>query len=103
MQRRIVELADLMEEFGLAEAELESDGKRVAFRRRSLAIDLPPASEALSVFDEALSEPHAVETRPAGTPVTSPMTGIFFPAPSPNAAPFVKEGEPVMAGQVVGL
>jgi acetyl-CoA carboxylase biotin carboxyl carrier protein len=35
--------------------------------------------------------------------VSSPMTGIYYSAPSPNAPEFVKEGDSVTAGQVVGL
>ena len=31
------------------------------------------------------------------------MTGIYYSAPNPGAAPFVKEGDHVTAGQVVGL
>ncbi len=36
-------------------------------------------------------------------PVNSPMTGIYYTAPSPSAPPFVKEGDTVTADQVVGL
>ncbi len=39
----------------------------------------------------------------AGTPMTSPMTGIFYTSPSPGAPLFAKEGDQVNAGQVVGL
>jgi acetyl-CoA carboxylase biotin carboxyl carrier protein len=31
------------------------------------------------------------------------MTGIFYDSPSPGADPFVKPGDDVEAGQVVGL
>ncbi|RYG32121.1 hypothetical protein EON81_21385, partial [bacterium] len=40
---------------------------------------------------------------PKGTPITSPMNGIFYNAPSPGSPPFVKEGDTVQAGQTVGL
>jgi acetyl-CoA carboxylase biotin carboxyl carrier protein len=40
---------------------------------------------------------------PKGTPITSPMTGIFYSSPSPGAPAYCKEGETVNAGQVVGL
>ena len=36
-----------------------------------------------------------------GTPITSPMVGAFYAAPSPGAKPFVKVGDIVSAGQVV--
>ena len=31
------------------------------------------------------------------------MTGIYYSAPSPGSPPFVKEGDSVSAGQVIGL
>ena len=36
-----------------------------------------------------------------GTPLTSPMVGTFYRAPSPGADPFVKVGDTVKKGQVV--
>jgi len=35
--------------------------------------------------------------------VVAPLTGIFYTSPSPGAAPYVKEGAHVSAGQVIGL
>jgi acetyl-CoA carboxylase biotin carboxyl carrier protein len=107
LKQRITDLADLMEEFRLAEAEIESDGQRIAFRRRSQiavtsAVHSVEAAEQPEAADIA-PEAEPVSNQPKGVPVTSPMTGIFYAAPSPNAPAFVKEGEQVTAGQVVGL
>lgn len=35
--------------------------------------------------------------------VLAPLTGVFYPSPSPDAAPYVREGAPVSTGQVIGL
>lgn len=35
--------------------------------------------------------------------IKSPVPGIFYRKPSPDAAPYVSEGETVRAGDVVGL
>ena len=35
--------------------------------------------------------------------VSAPLTGIWYPAPSPGARPYVNEGDEVSAGQVIGL
>ena len=40
---------------------------------------------------------------PFGTPVNSPMAGIFYSSSSPGATPFVRPGTVVEAGQVIGL
>ena len=107
-QEKIVELAELMNEYKLGEAKLQSDGFTIAFRRRAAAQvvstqsvfhDDSGASSASYEEDEA--EPIAQVQ--AGTPITSPMNGIFYSSPSPSSPAFVKEGETVTAGQVVGL
>ncbi len=35
--------------------------------------------------------------------VTAPLVGTFYSAPSEDAEPFVKVGDPVKKGQVVGI
>lgn len=108
---RIDELAALIKEFDLAEAAWEADGLRVAFKKRrdAPAITVMPTMEYLASAHEHHVEAdyevpiHDVPEKPQGSPVTSPMNGIFYTSPSPNASPFVKEGDIVTTGQVVGL
>lgn len=38
-----------------------------------------------------------------GTDVVSPIVGVFYAASSPDAAPFVKVGDRIEKGQVVGI
>ncbi len=42
-----------------------------------------------------------VKEKPKGKPITSPMVGTFYKAPSPDASPFVTVGDMVATGQVV--
>lgn len=107
---RTTELADLMDEFRLEEAKLEGDGWKVALRRKrrnNSAGTVVVASGGAETPDEDLAadEPAAAATpaTPAGIPINSPMNGIYYSSPSPSSPPFVKEGESVMADQVVGL
>lgn len=102
-------LAELMDEFRLSEARLEGDDWKVAFRRKPKPVSAPVSLAAAPpelTADETEDLPEVADALPAvpkGIPVTSPMTGIFYAAPSPSAPPFVKEGESVNAGAVVGL
>ena len=101
LNSRIDELADLMDEFGLERAVLKGGDWSVAFDRN------PPsnngqAAEAAAAHGAQQKTPPTPET-PEGTPVTSPMTGIYYNAPSPGAPMFVSPGDMVGAGQVVGL
>lgn len=42
-----------------------------------------------------------VKEKTKGKPITSPMVGTFYKAPSPDASPFVTVGDMVATGQVV--
>ena len=77
---------------GLAEMEVEVGGITVR-----LARPRPPAAPA-----PAPSTPFG-EAAPGHRFITAPLTGVWYPAPSPGARPYlVLEGE-VSVGQVVGL
>ena len=103
-------LAPAFEQAGLDELELESGDLRVR-----LARPRTPGPSALTVpGTSAAQSPTAVAPAPDGlTPfgeprpgmrfVSAPLTGVWYPAPSPGARPYVNEGDEVTAGQVVGL
>jgi acetyl-CoA carboxylase biotin carboxyl carrier protein len=55
----------------------------------------PPAAA------HATAHAPAAPAAPAGTPIKSPMMGIFYRASSPSSPPFVKEGDQVKPGQVI--
>lgn len=101
-------LGDLMTEYGLKEATWKKDGLSITLRKTipapvvasSVAVASGEPAPVAEVEDyDAPAEPAA----PKGTPITSPMTGIFYSAASPSTPPFVKVGDSVTAGQVVGL
>jgi len=79
---------------GLAEMEVEVGGITVR-----LARPRPPAAPAPAAMP---STPFG-EAAPGHRFITAPLTGVWYPAPSPGARPYlVLEGE-VSVGQVVGL
>lgn len=97
-----------MDQYKLGEAELEGEGWRVAIRRRSSVVAVQTALahgtssvEAATIEEEF--EEEAVPAAPVGTPINSPMNGIYYSSSSPSSPPFVKEGDTVNAGQVVAL
>ncbi|GAB4204472.1 MAG: acetyl-CoA carboxylase biotin carboxyl carrier protein [Roseiflexaceae bacterium] len=49
------------------------------------------------------SEPAEAELPAGAQTIVSPMVGTFYNAPSPKDPPFVKEGDAVHAGEVVGI
>lgn len=101
---RAAELADIMQEFGLSEASIEGDGWKVAFRKNGARAAISESTNTPYEDDSSNElEPIAVEAAPQGTPISSPMTGIYYSASSPSSPPFVQEGDTVDAGQVVAL
>jgi biotin carboxyl carrier protein len=107
LKERIDELAALMEEFALSEAQLKGADWRISFRKKrrpTVVSESESYQEETELLSTALiSVPEPVESKPMGLPVSSPMNGIYYSAPTPSSPPFVKPGESVMAGQVVGL
>jgi biotin carboxyl carrier protein len=102
-RKTIDELAGLIDEYKLDQATLQIGEFKIAFaRRRKAAI----AEHAHHEFEESGAEHAAADDAPSlpfGTPVNSPMAGIFYGSSSPGSAPFVRVGTVVEAGQVVGL
>ena len=104
---RVTELAELMQEFRLNEAHLTADGLSVGFRRKSTVVtkaadsvvEVHESEEVFADHAPAAAQPEA----PKGMPISSPMTGIFYNSPSPSSPPFVREGDVVAAGQIIGL
>lgn len=106
-QGHIDEVAKLISEYNLSEAELEVDDFKIVLRRQRPQVMVgTPAPQQF--IEQALEEsPAASIPAPApvqaGTPISSPMMGIFYASSSPSADPYVKEGDTITAGQVVGL
>jgi len=97
-----------MGEFGLDEATMKGDGWLVEFSnleaKAQVVAAAPSAGTAPIAAPAAKAKPKpAKKETPKGTPITSPMNGIYYSSPSPSSPPFVKEGETVTAGQVVAL
>lgn len=98
-------LLELLEAEGLQEIEVRQGELRIRVRARDVAQGLAPAAAPVAVAPPAPAPGHAPASAPppAGLPVPAPMAGIFYRQPSPDADPFVEEGDRVQAGDVVGL
>ena len=106
-QELIRELAQLLDETGLTEIEIDREGMRVRVARQALAgvgVAAVPAPAALQpTVPPSQAEPKAGEVDPAKHPgcVRSPMVGTAYLAPEPGAAPFVGVGSRVVQGQTI--
>lgn len=110
--RKLKTLIDLVSESGVAELEIEEGEDRVRIVNRASTTVLPqtvtvPAPMPMVSAAAAPAAPAAAAAAEApaaaGQTITSPMVGTFYRAPSPGAAPFVKEGDTVKKGQIIGI
>ncbi len=87
---------------GVIELEVSVGEARLYLRQRLQAVsDSPGAPPAPEVRAPGAAEDGALDE--GLVPVTTPLSGVFYAAPSPNEPPYVREGDPVEPGQVVGL
>jgi acetyl-CoA carboxylase biotin carboxyl carrier protein len=104
-------IIDLMKKNDLAVFKLEKEGFKIeleAHRQPPSFVSVLPAPPAVAATPTVDYTPPQT-TPPAGpveTPadykeVVSPMVGTFYRAPSPDSAPYVKEGQEVAEESVV--
>lgn len=107
----IKKLAKILADNDLTEITLENGEEAIIIKRDKeaahFAADVIPVQQCVQpapiVQQQALPvapvEPVKEEVK--GTPITSPMVGTFYAAPSSDDEPFVKVGDTVKKGQVV--
>lgn len=99
----IRELAELLEETGLAEIEIERNGSRIRVSRHSVQVAAPAVGAVVSA--QASAQPEAPASAAPKGPhpgaVPSPMVGTVYVAPEPGKPPFVKVGDAVKEGDTL--
>lgn len=119
---KIAEIADVMEGRGLTRVRVEEpDGSAFELERAvreaapavvmpqvvagtavAAPLAVPAAGAALAEVDAATSAaPEPAEAEPAGVEVTSPMVGVYYASPAPDAEPFVRVGSKVRKGETL--
>jgi len=105
--KHIQELIDLLKKNNLTELELEREGLRIRVRHetgiRTITTAVPEQGASVST---ATSQPLAAagtqtEDTTGMITIASPIVGTFYRSPSPDADPYVEEGDYVKKGQVL--
>ena len=103
------ELAELLNETGLTEIEVEDDDRKIRVSRGAVAsaapvyaaAPAPAAAAAPAPVAAAPSEPAAPAGPDLANAVKSPMVGTCYLTPEPDAAPFIAVGKPVKEGDTL--
>ena len=95
---KIKQLIELMEERTLAELTVQDGDKKVSISRHLPQANIQPVTATTATTTTANAAPVK-----SGMVETSPMVGVYYVAPSPNDAPFIKVGQQVQAGDSLGI
>ncbi len=103
--RRVEDLINVLEGSTVGELELSDGGTRIVIRRspNMMMVSTPAAHVAHASGALPVAPAARAEKEDRSMPVVSPMTGVYYAAPSPTEPPFVTPGSFVAVGQVVAL
>ena len=114
--KEIIQLIEAVSENSLTSFELEQGNTKISIKKKGPKVVqvagaagsvTGPAEEVVTVLDAQVQP--AAEPKKAAADigsdkvVTSPLVGTFYSASAPDAEPFVKEGDTVKKGQVLGI
>ena len=99
----VEKLAKVLADNSLTEISLEDGEQAITLRKEVMGVAAAPVVATAPVSQQAQTASVPVEQKEVkkGKPLTSPMVGTFYSAPSPDAEPFVKVGQTVKEGDVV--
>jgi len=99
--KRVEDVLDILKGSSIGEIEL-SEGEYEIILRRTPGIVV--AGKQLSSYDSTHTAPAREYISDRGTTaITAPLTGVYYSAPTPAAAPFVVIGDTVKVGQPIAL
>jgi acetyl-CoA carboxylase biotin carboxyl carrier protein len=91
------QLGATLQELGLGEIEVAWGDVRVRVQRAGAPAPAPPVATGETAATPVVGE----AIPPSMVAVEAPMVGTFYRAPSPNAEPYVREGDVVKEGQIL--
>ncbi|MBI4686756.1 MAG: acetyl-CoA carboxylase biotin carboxyl carrier protein [Nitrospirae bacterium] len=97
----IKQLMDLLKDTDVTELQVERDGAKIKIKREKFisSWEIPATAKHVTAPEVKEIKEEAPETRLLT--VSSPIVGIFYRSPSPEAPSFVDAGSTVKKGQVL--
>lgn len=125
---KVKELAEIMKDYELTEIEYEGKDEKLCLKREKKmerppmpphgmmvppmqmgfapqAVSMQGGIETVSASDMAISAPAVQNGVPSGEGkvVKAPLVGTFYAAPGVDKAPYIKVGDHVKKGQIIGI
>ena len=106
---KMIELIKTVSDSNLTQFQIEEDGFKLSMKtdKQSKVVvqkqeSVPKEIQSVAIADAEPAEQKEIK-RAEGNVVKSPLVGTFYSASSPDSAPFVKVGDTVKKGQVLGI
>ena len=106
---KMIELIKTVSDSNLTQFQIEEDGFKLSMKtdKQSKVVVQKQESVPKEIQSVAMDEIKPAEQKEIkkaeGNVVKSPLVGTFYSASSPDSAPFVKVGDTVKKGQVLGI
>ena len=106
---KMIELMKTVSDSNLTQFQIEEDGFKLSMKtdKQSKVVVQKQESIPKEIQSVAMDEIKPAEQKEIkkaeGNVVKSPLVGTFYSASSPDSAPFVKVGDTVKKGQVLGI
>lgn len=106
---KMIELIKTVSDSDLTQFQIEEDGFKLSMKtdKQSKVVVQKQESIPKEIQSVAMDEIKPAEQKEIkkaeGNVVKSPLVGTFYSASSPDSAPFVKVGDTVKKGQVLGI
>ena len=106
---KMIELIKTVSDSNLTQFQIEEDGFKLSMKtdKQSKVVvqkqeSIPKEIQCVAMDDIKPAELKEIK-KAEGNVVKSPLVGTFYSASSPDSAPFVKVGDTVKKGQVLGI
>lgn len=106
---KMIELIKTVSDSNLTQFQIEEDGFKLSMKtdKQPKVVVQKQGSAPKEIQSVAIDEIKPAEQKEIkkaeGNVVKSPLVGTFYSASSPDSAPFVKVGDTVKKGQVLGI
>jgi len=102
-KKKIEEMLELMEKYGLSEINIEEEGVKVHLRKGGQNVEtlIQPGMPQIMAAAKQENVPETKEEAKNFIEIKAPMVGTFYAAPAPDAQPYVSVGQSINEGDVL--
>lgn len=98
---QIIKLMEAVSKHDISEVSMEENGFVLTIKKENEVVKKAAVSQTASVGNPVIDIPQINSI--SGNAIKSPLVGTFYAASAPGAEPFIKVGDAVKKGQVLGI